>query len=269
MLCELDPDEFTRIRHLVPTKRQFIPIHAVIEHVYPGRIFVDSAAEPRGAYIWCYGRWAYVLGNVRNHSFLSMLAELLRVVILPQSMAMGMETHEIYSPNSTRWMAALETTLKPFHPHIHYESVFILDPDRFQERHHEITLPAQRRIEWMEMPVAPAGLPGWPRAGQRFRQRLKFGFGLVTGSTLLAYCGSNGFIANNEFMVEVDTFDHRDRRRGYATLVATALIDYCLNAGYCPVWETAATNIASQHIADNFGFQRVESYPVFAFPCLG
>lgn len=265
MIYELDPDDFGRIASIVEDRKQFIPIRAVMESRYPGRIFVDSVAAPRTVYIWCYHRWAYVIGDAGNGPFVRELPGLLCDVIVPQSAAMNINWHEIYAPNAAPWMAALEAALARFRPQLHFENASTFDPDAYARLRRPIVVPTQRRIEWMEPPVAPDGLPGWPRAGARFKQRLKFGFGLVTGNTIIAYCGSSGFISGRTFMVEVDTFDPKDRLRGHATLVTTALLDHCIEEGYEPVWETTETNVGSQRIAEKLGFSQCESYPVYRF----
>ncbi len=135
-------------------------------------------------------------------------------------------------------------------------------------------MPPQRRIEWLEMPALPHSIRQGetPQDGpeetaqlRSVKQRLKFGFGLVSDYSLLAYCGSTGFFSGNEFMLEVDTFDPVDRRHGFAMLVCTAMLDYCIEHGYAPVWETPETNIGSQRVAEKLGFTKQEIYPVFSF----
>ena len=53
------------------------------------------------------------------------------------------------------------------------------------------------------------------------------------------------------------------RGRGYATLVATALIDHALANRHAPLWETAEFNAPSQRLATKLGFQSTETYPVY------
>jgi RimJ/RimL family protein N-acetyltransferase len=94
-------------------------------------------------------------------------------------------------------------------------------------------------------------------------RRTSFGYQLIDGKRVVAVCNSFGFEAGSEFMVEVETHREEDRGKGYATLVATALIDHALERGLSPLWETTEDNIPSQRLARRLGFVQVESYPVY------
>ena len=65
-------------------------------------------------------------------------------------------------------------------------------------------------------------------------------------------------------MIDIETFQEKERCKGYATAVGKALIDYCLEKRYIPLWETTLDNIPSQKVAKKLGFVENESYPVYA-----
>ena len=77
MISELDPLNYGRIAPIFRGRRQIIPALSVLEGNHPGRVFVDSAENPRTAYVWVFGRWAYVGGASEQIAFLQSLPDLI------------------------------------------------------------------------------------------------------------------------------------------------------------------------------------------------
>ena len=70
-------------------------------------------------------------------------------------------------------------------------------------------------------------------------------------------------------MVAVGTPAAEDRQKGYATPVATRLIDLTLERKLQPLWETTEDNTASQRLASKLGLVERETYPVYAMRLIG
>jgi GNAT superfamily N-acetyltransferase len=264
MIHELEPDDFTRISHLFQGHRQYLPVFAIIHGNFPGRIFVDDKEAPRAALVWALSRWAYVDGDPHDDAFKQALPELVQNVIIPASLRMNMRWFELYTVDSPPWRAALEASLKAYAPVQHYETVFTFDEQRYQRLRKPLTLPAGLSIARVEFPILPPPACDAPFIDPGFKTRSAFGFQLTRDGHVISVCRSNGFVSGNEFMIDVVTVEKSERGKGYATAVGTALLDYCLEHQFVPLWETTLDNIPSRKVAHKLGFVEDESYPVYA-----
>jgi RimJ/RimL family protein N-acetyltransferase len=263
MFHELEPSDFTRVSHLFQGHKQYLPVFAVIHGNFPGRIFVDDRDAPHAALVWAVSRWAYVDGNSHNNVFNQSLPSLVQNIVIPDSLQMNMRWFELYTANSPRWMATLETSLKIFEPEQHFETVFTFNEQRYQRLRKPFILPAGWSITRAEFPILPPAACDVSFIDPEFKTRSAFGFQLTHDGHVISVCRSNGFVSGNEFMIDVITVDKRARGQGYATAVGTALLDYCLEHQLIPLWETTHDNTPSRRVAHKLGFVEDESYPVY------
>jgi len=264
MIHELEPSDFSKVSHLFQGHKQYVPVFAVIDRNFPGRVFVDEKDSPETALVWAVSRWAYIDGDPTNPSFNSSFAELIQDVIIPGSTQMGMNWFELYTPDSLEWMATIETSLSRYKPAKHYETVFTFDEQEYLALRNAYTLPSGSRIERVETPILPQRAGDAPFVAEEFKTKTSFGFRLIRDQKVISICRSNGLASGNEFMIDVETFDEKERSKGLATVVSRALLDYCLEHGYIPLWETTSDNIPSRKVARRLGFVEHESYPVYA-----
>lgn len=85
------------------------------------------------------------------------------------------------------------------------------------------------------------------------------GFSLYYQNTL-ATTAYSAFIFDNELELEIETIPQY-RGRGFAQYTCSALIDYCLQNGYEPIWSCKLTNTASYNLAQKLGFVPVRTVP--------
>ena len=257
---ELKPPEYSRVGHLFEGRKQYTPVNAVIKGSFPGRVFVDNTAQPQTALVWAISRWAYIEGDFKN----SPLINLIQRIIIPDSLKIKMNWFEIYASNSSEQMKKLEGCLEIFNYSWHFESVYVWDKSKYQNFRSSYSYPIGLTIEMIDIPLLPSHVYDAPFVSEDFRSSTAVGFRLKSGDRVVAQCRSNGFTNGNEFMIDVDTFDKRDRGKGYATAAGVALLDHCLECGLNPFWETTEDNIASQRLAEKLGFIKNETYPVYA-----
>ncbi|OPX46007.1 GNAT acetyltransferase [Ruminiclostridium hungatei] len=81
---------------------------------------------------------------------------------------------------------------------------------------------------------------------------------------IVSQCVNNGFIHENQYFIDLYTFNNCERNKGYGTLISYYLIIDQLKKGYLPIWETTVDNMPSQKVADKLGFEKVEEYPVYS-----
>jgi len=53
------------------------------------------------------------------------------------------------------------------------------------------------------------------------------------------------------------------RRKGFAQLTCSALIDYCIENNYEPVWACKLENISSCKLAEKLGFETCKRIPYY------
>jgi RimJ/RimL family protein N-acetyltransferase len=264
MIYELESGNFSKVTPLFREHKQYIPVFAIIDGNFPGRIFVDNKDSPGTALVWAITRWAYIEGDPQNSSFNDPLAKLIRDIIIPDSLKMKMSWLEIYAPHSSKWTKMMETYLYEFKPEKHYEMVYTFDEQKYRTLRKPSSLPTGYLIEKIEFPIIPDSALNSSLIKEDFKTKTSFGFRLKKDHQVISICRSFGFISGNEFMIDIETFEEKERCKGYATAVGKALIDYCLEKGYIPLWETTMDNIPSQKVAEKLGFVENESYPVYA-----
>lgn len=264
MINELETDDFSKVTPFFRGRKKYLPVFAVIDGEFPGRIFADQKENPSVALVWAISRWAYVDGNPLVGSFNEALPALIREVIIPGSLQMNMNWFELYTSDSPEWMATIENSLGKYKPGKHYETVFTFDKQRYLASKRPFTLPEGSWIGKRDFPILPDTARDASFVEDKFRTKTSFGFALVKDGRNVSVCRSNGFISGREFMIDVYTTDKNERSKGHATAVGTALIDFCLENGYIPLWETTQDNIPSRKLAQKLGFVASEYYPVYA-----
>jgi RimJ/RimL family protein N-acetyltransferase len=264
MFCELDPGDFSRVAHLFRGHKEYVPVFAVIDGNFPGRIFVDEKDSPNTALVWAISRWAYLDGDPSISSFNQSLPGLVQKIVIPCSRQMNMNWFELYTRDLPEWMARIEKSLGKYKPAKHYEMVYTFDQQKYHSLAKSFELPEGSWIQIKELPILPPVARDAMFVSERFKTKTSFGFELVKEGRIVSVCKSNGLISGKEFMIDVETFGEGDRCKGYATAVGTALIDFCLEEGYSPLWETTLDNIPSRKLASKLGFVEGECYPVYA-----
>ncbi len=264
MIYELTTSEFPVVAHLFEGHKQYVAALAVINHDFPGRVFVDDRSQPQTALVWAVSRWAYIEGDAHNRSFLEESPEFIRETVMPDSKQMKQNWFEIYAANSPQWLATLDACLKEFEAERHFESVFCWDVEEYKEFRSVYTMPSEVTTRLVDLPLLPERAQGVSSVPEEMKSRTSFGIELMVGDRKVSECRSNGFVNGMEFMIDVNTFDNDDRGRGYATAAGVALLDICLEDGQLPIWETTEHNEPSRKLAKRLCFVEEESYPVYA-----
>ncbi len=72
----------------------------------------------------------------------------------------------------------------------------------------------------------------------------------------------SAYILDDQLEIGIETLAEF-RKMGFAELVCGALIDYCLDSGYEPVWSCRFENTASYPLAQKMGFVPVSITPYY------
>jgi len=75
----------------------------------------------------------------------------------------------------------------------------------------------------------------------------------------------SSFIIDNQLEIGIETLvDYRGA--GLASMVCAALIDYCLDHGFEPVWACSSGNTGSRKLAEKLGFMEAKRVPYYCLP---
>jgi len=87
------------------------------------------------------------------------------------------------------------------------------------------------------------------------------GYSLLVDDEIAATAFS-AFIHGNQLELGIETMKEH-QGKGFARMACAALIDYCLENGYEPVWACRLENTASFHLAQKLGFEPMAYLPYF------
>lgn len=264
MFAEIGSEGFGEVRRLFEGPKQYLPVLSIVDGVYPGRVFVDNLDHPSAAVVWALGRWGYIEAVSGEENLRDELVRLIERVVVPDSLRLGMNWFELYAANSPDWISRLDDWLRVLGGERHLESVYVWDREQYRRFRSGYAAPGGTELEIAEVPILPERVRQAPSVSEDIRSLTAVGCLAKGGNKIAARCVSNGFAAGAEFMIDIETFEPAERGKGYATAAAVGLLDYCLERGLIPVWETTEDNEPSRRLARKLGFVEVESYPVYA-----
>jgi len=88
-----------------------------------------------------------------------------------------------------------------------------------------------------------------------------FGFCLVNNDKIIISWCISDWVTEEKTEIGVGT-DENFRRRGYATLVVKATLDYCFKNNFKVGWHCSKHNIGSQKTAEKAGFELEKEYDI-------
>jgi RimJ/RimL family protein N-acetyltransferase len=262
-MFELDVAHVARGHALLDALAHLIPLAGVLEGRHHGRIFVDDLLCPTVALVWTPWGYYYLGGDVAPPASRDALAHLLRETLVPASVAGG-EPGLLLTLGTPDWAAHLDYLLGASGVIEAQRRTFTFDRAAFARRRDQLEAAApdfaMRPVGYTEAQLLEGELRAtWPSL-DAFLDR-GMGFCLLRDGEPVSACTS-AFVAGGAVEIGVYT-DPAYRRRGLATLTATALIEACLDRGLRPNWECFADNAASVALAQRLGFVPAGLYPIY------
>jgi GNAT superfamily N-acetyltransferase len=267
LIFRLDADEYGKISPIFKGLDYNLQIRLVIEGKTPGQVFVDDDSNPTTAFIWDESSKFFLAGHEGNGEFNTALNSLITEEIYPEAIRRKIWGFVLHFYPET-WENKIETVLKNKRPMKDYRRYYTLN---------------RVKVDWKKK-IRPAS--SVVRVDDKFlsRTRLKnidkvtseikkmwgsidnfimngFGFCLLQGETIACWCLSE-FNSGKRCEIGIET-DEEHRKRGYATLTASAFLDHCVSNNISPGWHCWESNLSSIRLAEKIGFENPLKYPVY------
>lgn len=264
MIHELNNANYEKVRALFRALEYHLTSAAVLDGNNPGRVFVDDPDTPRTAFMFS-PEGCYLAGNPDNDAFNRALNDSIytRAIFDAKVYALFFVCH----PES--WQEQLPIVLDPRQPIEMARRHYICRELKYDWRPNIPEGFTVRRIDesLLNRPGmrVPDHLRNWMRNNWGSASDfLEKGFGFVTihhnevVSWSLADCTTG--TACEIGIHTVEAF----RRRGLATVTATAAVDYALSNGYATVgWHCPEDNLGSIGTAEKVGFEKERDYTMY------
>lgn len=256
-MIELETGQYGKILPLLKNIKQAVLPYGVCEGYNHGRVFVDDAQNPQTTAVWTpVGYYFLVLGRGQN---LDDVSQVLTDTFVPESKAMG-ETGFILIAEFDDWREKTSALLKGREVIEIFRRPFVFNAEKFIANWRE-KIPAGFELKRVDESLAQQiNLPPSWKSPADFAAH-GIGFALMDGDKIASVCSS--IFASSE-RVEIDIHTEEEyRRRGFASITASALIEETLQQGKQPNWECFWENEESTVLALKLGFEQLPDYPVY------
>jgi RimJ/RimL family protein N-acetyltransferase len=266
MIHELKKTDYQKVQPLFDELQWNLITSAVIEGTSPGRIYVDSAENPKTAFM-CTVEGYYLTGRANNEAFNKSLNKLIFERLFTGDTVRKDETDTAIGFHPTTWKQKMPTIFKGRTPLTTARRHYICT--KLKENHWKDHIPQGFQIQRIDEKLLqtpqleiPEHVPDWMKINWgSIPNFMKKGFGFATihdkqiVSWSIADCASG-----NACEIGIHTQeDHR--RQGLATLTAAAAVDYALSNGFTQVgWHCDEYNQGSIGVAEKVGFKLERKY---------
>jgi RimJ/RimL family protein N-acetyltransferase len=265
----LSPTKYELARPILNALDHHLAVACLLEGTVPSRIYVDHPEHPTAALAVASRRY-FLAGNPENDSFNHSLQQLFADTIYPQALAAG-ETMFVLYYQTGGWTDKLELILKDKYPIFAQRQFYQLKelktdwrsllPEGFALQHADREILADPQI--MNPDFLTEEMCSERESVEDFLQK-SFGLCLVHDHEIVGWCLSEyNHAAGCEIGIATSP---AYQRRGFATLLASAFIEYAHSQGLTHIgWHCYASNAPSVATALKLGFEKVTDYPI----CLG
>lgn len=262
-MYELEPTEYDKVKPVFQTMKHHLAVNAIIEGVIPATVYVDKTDHPRSACTWVKHRF-YVAGSEKNDIFTEGIKKLFTDTLYPQIEDGGVLVL-YYTGN---WEDKIGRILKDKHPIKAQRHFYTFKKSKNDWR---AVLPEGVTIQFVDKALLKRNLKNIDTLTEEMcseRQSVKdfldksFGICLIHNDEIVGWCLSE-YNSTNCCEIGIETVKPH-RKRGFATITASALIEHALSTGVSHIgWHCYADNEPSVATARKVGFQKVMHYPVY------
>jgi hypothetical protein len=269
MIHELEENEFERTSSLFKDLNYNLTVDAIIEGNRPGKIYVDNIVNPKAAFAWAKSSEYALVGSHKIDEFNFSLQRLIAERITPEVIKNNITFSVLfYYPDiwnekidavlrnvgarkSFRWCFTFRKLKVSWKDRISYGSHI----ERIDEKLWKAT--SLRNVDRINDLIVFK----WGSISDFLRKG--FGFYLANENNIASWCIS-GNNCKNKCEITIGTHE-KTRNRGFATLVASAFVEYCISEDITPSWHCGIENLSSIAVAEKVGFQKRLMYPVITW----
>ncbi|NPE09531.1 MAG: GNAT family N-acetyltransferase [Asgard group archaeon] len=263
-LIELVKKDFISIKPLVQNLMHYINIPAYLKGFGRGRIWVDDTSEPKSAVIWdLTNTFIFLAGDAGNQIFNNGFKRLIKDVIAPIFLEKKIDLFYFIS-SSTDWEKQLPKILGKSELDKRLINHYVYNPDNF---HHiknwcnnlppnlemiQVTKDFLEKDHLVNFGTVDYCISAVWQSAERYLKD-GMGFCLVDNDSIASWCTTD-YVIDNNCEIYIETFEGF-KKKGYASLVASAVIEKCLRNNCIIHWHCWETNIGSVKTAEKVGFE--------------
>lgn len=253
-MIELSSNEFKKIVSLIKNiEHNRALLYSVVESKNNGRVFVDDDINPKSAYIDGEFGFSFLVGNEHNDKFNNDITNFIFDDILVNT-----ENKElVLFPCSKEWKTKLDKLLLNKEVKTIHRKIFKFNKSKYELfREKERCLP-----EGFHLKAINRKLVNQFRINEEILESSsRFGFVVVNEKDNISECSAIA-VGGGEAEIDIMT-NEKYRNKGFATIVAIAFIDYCLENNLIPNWSCWPFRKESIALAKKLGFEEQEDMPV-------
>ncbi|MBD3286502.1 GNAT family N-acetyltransferase [candidate division WOR-3 bacterium] len=265
-MIELEPKDFKKLLPLVSELYYDLPALSVISGITPGRIWVDDTNNIRSALLWEHSQNSefHFMGRADNSDFNRSLEKLFKEQIYPQALKKFKAFIVQYANDD--WKALIPKMVN--HPMEDSRMLYIFRPgdpipdqdipSGFQVLQVDEKLLSETRLKNLKG-ITDQIDQVW-RSHEEF---LGYGFGFcaVKGTEIASWCLAE-YASPGRSGLGVETVS-KFRRKGLATAVSAACLDYCAANNLTAYWICWKDNKPSIATANRLELQLDAEYPIY------
>jgi RimJ/RimL family protein N-acetyltransferase len=266
-MYELQISDYVKVRPLFRAMDCHLAVTAILEGTVPARVLVDHPTHPQAALTWTKRRY-YLSGSPDNDAFNAALSRFFAERIDSQQPRSGSVLFVLYYATEA-WVLQVDEILSPWFPIRAERQCF-----EFQALRNDwpALLPRGFTLQFVDRALLKqehlANLEELKQEMSSERQSTEdfltksFGVCILHGDEIVGWCLSE---YNSAGRCEVGIEVLRPyRRRGLATVMVSALVEYALSEGISRIgWHCYASNLASSATARQAGFEMMQDYAVY------
>lgn len=265
-MIELQPHQFALAGPLFATTHYGVLAAGTLEGGHPGRVFVDHLNQPSAALL-CTRVGYYFLAGTPTATIMVEVRDLFHQTLAPQQFKALNDPQILLFFPTEDWQQPLFAAFQPDHPIRIHKKRMTLTPGAANALHGwPDCIPDGLCLQ----PLEPEFLSQHPEIGgevslfwgsfEVFWQK-SLGCCLVDEAGTIASACHAVFIGAGEAEISIFTAPEY-RRRGLATLTASAFIEACLARGLKPIWGCFPENLPSVALARKLGFENAVDQPI-------
>ncbi|NHK32132.1 MAG: GNAT family N-acetyltransferase [Asgard group archaeon] len=266
-------EDFINIKSLTKNISHYQNIPAMMKGLARARVWVDDKKAPKSTMIWdMVNTFLFLAGNSDNSKFNDGLKKVIREDISPEFLKSKIK-RMFFFPGSSDWEKKIRLIFKDgefserlIHHYTYNEKNYQLLKDwrDLIPSHLEVKRVTKEILETENLTnigeVKYCATALWQTVDRYDKEAI--GFCLMNKEAIAAWCTTD-YIVGNDCELYIETFEGF-QRKGYATIVASAMIEECLKRNYIIHWHCWKTNIGSIKTAIKIGFDLKNEEPVLS-----